>query len=219
MADTSTWTRWAPLTGVLAPVLWIIGVFISESGDVPDEKSTAPQILTYFEEDTNSILLGGSIFLFGILLFILFITVLRGRWRAGGEATNAPALAYGTGMLGAGFLAALWAPQMAIAVATMESDVQLQPATAEVGWHIGLGFIILAEFLLALFLFATAAASMRAPVLPKWLAWAGVAIGVVALIPPIGWMAIIFAFPLWVLVAGIVVTVQTTRGAPARQAV
>ena len=83
--DSSAVSRWAPLMGVLAPVLWFFGVWVSESGDVPGEGATAEEILSYFESETGTILLGGVLFMVGTLAFILFITALRARWRSRGR--------------------------------------------------------------------------------------------------------------------------------------
>lgn len=214
--DRSPVSRWAPLMGVLAPVLWFVGVTVSESGDVPREDATASDILTYFQDETTTILLGGVFFMLGTLAFVLFLTVLRGRWRAGGGSEDASALAFATGTLGGAFLAATWAPQLGIAIAMEDMGAQVEAATAEAGWHIGTGFFVLGELFLGVFLFAAAAVSMRVPVLPKWLAWIGVVIGVVALIPPIGWAAVIFGLPVWLVVAGIILTARGS--APTRTA-
>ena len=118
-------------------------------------------------------------------------------------------------MLGAAFLAATWAPQLGVAIALEDMSADIQAATAEVAWHVGTGFFVLGELLLALFLFATAAVTMRVGVLPKWLAWIGVVMGIVALVPPIGWAAIIFALPVWLLLAGIILTVRASKTTPA----
>ena len=36
-----TWERYAPLTGVVAVLLWILGTFLLEKDDRPDGKDTA----------------------------------------------------------------------------------------------------------------------------------------------------------------------------------
>ncbi len=42
--------RWAVYTGVVAVVLWIVGVFVIESGNVPGEKTTEAEFLAYRRE-------------------------------------------------------------------------------------------------------------------------------------------------------------------------
>lgn len=206
--------RWAPALGILAPILWFLGVTVSESGDTPAEGATADEILAFFQEDTGSILLGAILFMLGTLLFIVFITVLRERWRAVAASDGVVALAYVTGIVGAAFMAAIWAPQLGVAVAIEDMEAPISAATAEMAWHSGTGFFVIGELLLALFLFATAALILRGGVLPKWLGWVAILLGVVALVPPIGWAAIIFGLPVWLLVTSVLLLVSGNR-APA----
>lgn len=44
--------------------------------------------------------------------------------------------------------------------------------------------------------------------IPKWLAYFGILLGIVMLIPPIGWAALIFGFPVWLAIAGIVLSMR-----------
>jgi hypothetical protein len=53
--------------------------------------------------------------------------------------------------------------------------------------------------LLAGFLLAVGLAAVRLRVLPAWLGWISLVLGVVALVPPIGWAVVVFAFPLWIV--------------------
>ena len=48
--------------------------------------------------------------------------------------------------------------------------------------------------------------------LPAWLAWVSLVVGVLMLIPPIGWAGLIFAFPLWIVIVSVLLA---TRRAPA----
>ena len=164
--DGSDRARWLPLTGVAALVLWLVGVFVSESGNNLDEESGADEILQYFQDEAMSILMGGVIFLFGVLMFILFVTSLRSRIRGVGNG-DAAALTFGTGLATAVLLGATLVPQMSVAIALEDMSAPLDPSTAEVGWHIGTGFFVVAEFTCALFLFSLAALSMRGIKIPK----------------------------------------------------
>lgn len=208
---SSPMARWAPLLGILAPVMWFLGVTFSESGDTPVEGANADEILTFFQEETTSILLGAVLFMLGTLVFIAFITVLRERWRVAGGSDGAVTLAYVTGVVGAAFMAAIWAPQLGVAIAIEDMAAPISPATAEMAWHAGTGFFVIGELLLGLFLFATAALILRGGVLPKWLGWVSIALGVVALIPPIGWAAIIFGLPVWLLITSVSLLLSSSR--------
>lgn len=206
--DRSPVSRWAPLLGVLTPILWFVGILVGESGDVPEDDATADAILAYFQNETGSILLGAVLFMLGALTFVLFASVLRSRWRTLGASETTSSLAFGTALVGSAFLAATWAPQLGVGVAVEDMGAPIAPATAEAAWHISTGFFVVGELFLALFFFSTAAITMAVPVLPKWLGWIGVVLGAVALVPPIGWAAIVFGMPLWLLLAGIIMTIR-----------
>ena len=60
-------------------------------------------------------------------------------------------------------------------------------------------FFIGAEVSLFAVLVGTAIVAFKTAVLPKWWAWLGTLVGVVALVGPIGWAALTFGFPVWLL--------------------
>lgn len=213
LAMATKTARWAPVTGILAPLLWFFGGALGEKG-APGDGAEADEILTYFQEETTSILFGSVLFLFGGLLFILFLLQLRTRWGSGGSPA-ALSLMWATGLVGIAFLSATLAPQLGIAIAIEDMGASIQASTAETVWHAGTGFFVLGELLLALFFFSTVALNRAVAVLPPWLAWFALLIGVVALVPPIGWAAIIFGLPLWTLLAAIFLLLGArTPGAP-----
>jgi hypothetical protein len=50
---------------------------------------------------------------------------------------------------------------------------------------------------------ATGMVVLRTRALPVWLGWVSLGVGLWLLIPPIGWAALISAFPLWVIVVSL----------------
>lgn len=69
--------------------------------------------------------------------------------------------------------------------------------------HCSDAFFVATEYSLSILFFATAILALRHAALPKWLGWLSVLIGVVLLIGPIGWAALIFATPIWTLIVSI----------------
>jgi hypothetical protein len=69
------------------------------------------------------------------------------------------------------------------------------------------------------FLGALSIVALRRLVLPRWLGWFGLVITILLLIPPIGWAALLFLLPLWLILAGVALwrrpAVQVERPAPA----
>ncbi|MPZ49590.1 MAG: hypothetical protein GEU75_09885 [Dehalococcoidia bacterium] len=95
--------RFSALAGVLAVVLWVVGVAIIGGGHVglpggvPEE---APeQVLGHFQESTDAVISGGWLFMLGSLAFVWFVGILRSRLIAaeGGTGTFA-SLAFAGGL-------------------------------------------------------------------------------------------------------------------------
>ena len=195
--SAARWEHHAPLTGVAAVVLWVIGILAG--GDVTN-KDEPREILDAIQGNVNQILLSGFLWLLGTALFIWFLGSLRDRILAAeGGTGRLAALAYGGGIAAAVAAALIPCPDMAAAL----NDDDLDASAASAMHNLTDAFFIATEYLLPVLLVATALAALRFGVLPRWLAWVSLLIALVLLIGPIGWAAMIFAFPLWVIVVSI----------------
>jgi hypothetical protein len=58
LVTRGTWERWAALSGLVAVALWVIGVVIDESSNLPGEDPN--EILSWFQDESNTILVGAS---------------------------------------------------------------------------------------------------------------------------------------------------------------
>jgi hypothetical protein len=70
-------------------------------------------------------------------------------------------------------------------------------------WRLAHGFFIAAELALAVIVGARTILALRGLVLPRWLGWVGLAITILLLIPPVGWAALLFLLPIWLLIASL----------------
>jgi hypothetical protein len=195
------WERHAPLAGVLAVALWLIGILIVEGvGNPPNDDVTGQEAVAYYDDDSNSILAGSLIWALGTLAFIWFLGSLRSALhRAEGGVGRVASIAFAAGIAVAIFSLCLFAPDLAGAITMGVEDTTLEGAAAQALHSLGDGFFVLAEYTAALLLAATALVALRTGILPRWLAWVSLLIAVVLLIPPIGWAGLIFAFPLWII--------------------
>ena len=203
------WTHLAPVLGVVAVVLWLIGIILVESGEnSPNSDATQDQIVLYFEENSTKILLGGFLFALGSAVFIAFLAHVRARLdddRDRGSGARGWPSPLGTTFftLGTGvalFATAAVAPQLGGAITASETDdVAMDPGAAEAFWNLGDGFYIVGQALLFVFFLAAGLAILRSRFLPAWLGWVTMALGIVAVIAPIGWIALVFGIPLWTL--------------------
>jgi MFS family permease len=64
----------------------------------------------------------------------------------------------------------------------------------------------------AVFLLATGLVSLSTRAFPGWLAWASIAIAVWLLVPPIAWPALLYAFPLWLVVISVLLWTRPRTG-------
>jgi len=186
--------RWA-LLGPLAVALWIAGIALINK-DAPGAHATGSQILAWYKSDSDSITVGGWLFMLGCIGFVAFVAGLRVRLaEAVGRASQLPALALaGAAMAGVcGILTA------AVDLTGGIDKNDIDPATAATFHHSVDLFFVGAEIAAILPLTAFALVAWRTRVVPRW--WAAFAglVAVVLFAGPIGWIGLIFGVPLWTL--------------------
>lgn len=205
--NTSDNRRWA-LLGPLAVALWIAGVALINN-NAPGDHATGSEILAWYRSHSDSITMGGWLFMLGCLGFVGFVAGLRVRLvEAAGQASQLPGLALaGAAMAGVcGMLTA------AVDLAGGIDKNDIDPATAATFHHSTDIFFVGAELAAVLPLAAVAVVVWRTRVMPRW--WAAFAglVAVVLIAGPIGWAGLIFGVPLWTLGTSFFVL----RGARAR---
>jgi hypothetical protein len=207
--------RFAPLTGILAVVLWIIGVFVAESADDPADDASPAEYLAYFQDNEGVIFIGTALLALGVVAYIWFLGCLRTTLAdvEGGHGRLATvALVFGVaqGVL----LAASSAPQAAGAIAVGDDEADLSGEAAETLWWIGDGFFVMASLMLIGLFLATALVILRTRVFPVWLAWVSIVLAIGLLILPIGWAIQIFLTPLWIILVSILMYRRWSQGEP-----
>ncbi len=197
-----------PFAGVLSVVLFVISLFVIDS-NAPDDDAAGLEIAAYLADNLGRLAVGVMLWGVGVIALIWFLDGLRTHiGRVSGQLGR---LAYGFGFAAALFLLLSVMPDVAGAFANDTLDRNLEPAAAEVYHTIGDSFFFAAEVMLAGFFFAVGLAAVQARALPAWLGWISLVLAVLALIPPIGWAVVVFAFPLWLLL----VSALLWRGTPA----
>jgi hypothetical protein len=202
--------RFGLLTGALAAVLWTVGVFVLEGAGNPADPETGDAIAAFYRDDRVAILLAATLHGLGGVLFLWFVAALRTTLEtAGATRWLANAVLVG-GTAGGAMMLALTGGQST--GATTDSEL-LTPDTAIVFWRLAHGIFVAAELALAVFLGALSILALRRLVLPRWLGWFGLVVTVLLLIPPIGWAALLFLFPLWLILAGVLLWRRASPGA------
>ena len=184
--NTSENRSWA-LVGPLAVALWIVGFALLTSHQ-PGDHATGGQILAWYRAHTDTIVLGGWLFMIGCVGFVAFVAGVGQRLAAPVLALAGAAIAGVSGMLTA-----------AVDVAGGLDKKDIGPATAATFHHAVDIFFITAELAAVLPLAAVAVVVWRNRVLPRWWAAFSGLVAVVLVIGPIGWLGLIFGLPIWTL--------------------
>jgi hypothetical protein len=213
------WERIAALAGIVAVVLWIVGVIVQGEPPEEDEEqgaaATAIELLSWYQDETDTILAGGFIFMLGVLFFLVYLVALRLRL-ADAEGANGflTLLASAAGIAMAIFMLAAPGADMTAAL----SEDELLPASAMALRNVSDVFFLGAELSAALLVAAVGLLAVRLRALPVWLGWISFLLALLLLILPIGWAGLIFGMPLWILATSVLlylrVPAATPRAAP-----
>jgi preprotein translocase subunit YajC len=195
--STSRLERLAPLTGVLFAIVIFAGVFTG--GETPDAGDSPARVVTYFATHRSEAELSSLLFAIGFLIFLFFAASLRSflRRTEGAEGLAALALAGAVVMTGGALLAST------IEYALAHELHNLTPAGAQIlnllSNEVGLVMLVGGGFVLMV---ASGLAILRGAPVPRWLGWAAIAIGILALVLPIAFIALLLLL-IWILVTSI----------------
>jgi hypothetical protein len=190
--------RFALLAGAVGAVLWVVSLFVLEGAGNPAGPNSGGEIAEFYRDNRTPILIAGTLHVLGGFLFLWFVAALRPVLHAGGSPSWLTTATLVGGTAGGALMLAMTGGQST--GATTDAEL-LTPDTAIVFWRLAHGFFVGAEIALAVFLGALSILALRRLVLPRWLGWFGVATTVLLLIPPIGWAALLFLLPLWLIAA------------------
>jgi hypothetical protein len=201
--------RWLPLTGVVAVVLWVIGVFVLENAS-PGRDASADEIVAYFDDESTNIFIGAFLFALGTVFFVWFLGSLRAAFLAAeGHPGRLTAVVFAGGVGKAVFDLGVVGGMSAGAIAVDEADL-LTPGAAQALFYIDDAFFVGAEFMALVFMLAAGALILTKRALPVWLGWLALLIALGLLVIPIGWAFLLFGVPLWVLLASALLFMRTS---------
>ena len=214
-------SRWAPVTGVLAIVLFIVGAALT-SGE-PDAKKSDAKIVAWLTDNGNQtkMFIGAAFVALAGAAFLWFFGVLRAelRTREGGDG-RLSATAFGAGvvvvaLLYVGMMMSLVVP----ATASYTSKYKVDANTARLFENLAFWAAGFAMFAAAVLVGATAVVSLRTAAFPKWYAYASFVVALLALffIPLFGAPGVIFA--LWIATTSVILLRRSLAGAEIPHAV
>jgi hypothetical protein len=191
--------RLEPLTGVLAVLLWVAGLFLLEKDDRPDGKDTSA-FVAWVEANDTAILAGAITFAFGVLLFLWMLGCLRAALvEAEGATGRLASTAFGAGVAVCVCLVLTYLPHGQAAFDHANTSATSVDALVRVGDSLFFGAGLFAIPMLV----ASALATLRHRALPSWLGWFSLAVAVVLAIPPVAFFGLVLGLPVWTLVVSV----------------
>src|SRR5215216_2658661 len=179
--------RFAPLAGALFTVIFAIGFLTS--GETPDSDSAGETVVDHYDE-SGRILFGVVLLLLAAVVFLFFAGVLRRHLAALGPEWLA-AVVFGGAVVYAVGLGEFLSSQIAL----VEAADANQAAAAETLNVIDNNNFGPAAIGLAVVLLASAWHVLSSRSLPVWLGWVALALGILAMAGPLGFIAFLL-FPL-----------------------
>jgi hypothetical protein len=204
--------RFGLLAGGLAGVLWVVAVFLLEGAGNPSGPESGAEIVEFYRDERGPILVAATLHGLGGFLFLWFVAAVRGVLGTLAVPAWLTAATVIGGTAGGAMMLGMMGGQST--GATTDKEL-LSPETAIVFWRLAHTFFVAAEIALALFVGALAILALRRLALTRWLGWFGLAVTILLLIPPVGWAAVLFLLPLWLVATSVVLW----RRGPVREGV
>jgi hypothetical protein len=203
--DSREWL--VPLTGVAAVVVVIVSFIVS--GEPKDADHPAGEIAEWYIDNKDSVQIGAIIGAAGAVLLVFFGAYMRKVLRAA-EGNNAmlPILP----LIGLTIVAVGGAIDNTILFATAEAADDITPESVQTLQALWDNDFIPFQVGILVFLWSVGLSVIRTGVLPKWLGWVAIVLGVLG-VTPIGFLAFAGG-ALWILVVSILLSVRL-RSAPA----
>jgi hypothetical protein len=194
--EQQRWSALAPLTGVAFVVLTVVAFLVG--GETPDVNDSPQKVLSFYNDNDSQQMWAAFFLSIGTVFLFFFLGVLRAVLRAGeGAVARLSAVAFGGGLvLGTGILAFA-----GFTFALADTADHLTPDAAQALHVLNSDFFFPLAAGLGTLMIATGLSALRSRVLPSWIAWIALVLGIAA-VTPAGFFAFL-AFGLWTLVVSV----------------
>jgi hypothetical protein len=194
---SDTWARRAPLTGIVAVLLFVLAFIIG--GETPDFDASPKDILDTYGDDQTAQVITSILLLYGSVLLVFFASTLRTRLRAS-EALSTLVLVGGSLMaLGITVFGGL---NFTLTDLTNSDHIdRIDPGTLQAVNSLNSDFFFPLVLGTSIFLISAALAIFGTGVFPRWLGWVALVLGIAAL-TPVGFFAFMLS-GLWIIIAAV----------------
>jgi hypothetical protein len=207
----SRWGRIAQLSGVLFAVLIVVSIFAG-GGETPNGDASPARVIAYYTTHKSEAEASGIVFAFAFLFLVLWAGMLRSYLRRTPEAEGSSALV----LAGAVLMAVGGVTLSGLEFGLAHQIHHLEPDAAQTVSFLSNEMflpLIVGGCVLGL---GAGISILRGAALPRWLGWAAIVLGVVVLIPPLSFPALL-VFAIWVIVVSVLMY-RRYEGAPAAAA-
>jgi len=197
--------RWAPLTGVLYAVLFVVAFLAG--GNTPDSDASAQHAVSSFVSNRNDDRLTVFLIAYASVFAVFFAAALRSYLKARSEGDGLLTLGY-SGMI-IFVIGALTLVGLEFAAADVPGKIS---PSAEQALNVLQDDVFFALLVGAgIFLIGNGLAFVGSTAMPTWLGWISVLLAILA-VTPLGWIVAIFALPIWALIVSVLMFIR--QGAP-----
>jgi hypothetical protein len=194
----------APLSGVLAVLLIIVAFVVS--GETPEADDSLSKVISYYSDHDSEMQISAALLGLGSFFFLLFSTTVAGALRrAPGASKGAAAFSFAGGIVFAVGLTIF--AGLGFAAGDVVGDVD--PSVVQTLNALGMDMFFTVAVGTGAFLLGAGVGTLKTGALPRWLGWAAVVIGVIA-ITPAGFFGFL-ALGVWTLVASVMLAMQSGR--------
>jgi hypothetical protein len=197
----------APLTGVGFIAVGIIGFFVGGEPKSADEP--AREVVDFYVDNKDSVQLGAILAAVAGLLLIFFAAQLRSVLHAAGGPGESLSL---VSFVGLAIVATGFAIDATISFSLAEAADDIDPTAAQALQALWDNDFIPMILGVMAFLWATGISVIRTGVLPKWLGWVMIVLGIIGA-TPVGFVSAIGA-ALLVLVLSIMLSLRARKAVP-----
>jgi hypothetical protein len=203
-----TLRRWLALCGVVAPVLDVLA-FTVVTGKTPDDKASAVEVVSFYRDHKGANVVAALMVTIAAVLLVLFAARLREVLRGDGSGGGVLPIAAFGGVL---VLAASLLGGAVVHFALVQAADHRFAAPAQT-----LNVLDNNDFFgviggMAVLMLAAGIATVRRPVLPRWLGWVAIVVGVLSLAGPLGFVGVLLAV-IWIIVVAILMLVRADLAA------
>jgi hypothetical protein len=202
------WAQRAPLTGIVA-VAFIVVAFVV-GGETPDFDASTKDVLDFYNGDQTNQVIASIALLYGSLFLVFFAATLRSALRKAESLSNLILIGGALMALGAVIFAGL---SFTLAdLANSDHLDRIDPGTLQSLNALNSDFFFPLVIGTSVFLLSAALAVLNTDVLPRWMGWVALVLGIAA-VTPAGFFAFL-ASGLWIIVASVLLLQKGGTAAP-----